>query len=561
VTESNGNVLWRLEDVYFLPAIDEGGSLYVFRDDVTGLPVEAYSPDGMLRWSLNMSERIGGGQGDQPQWNPIYSNGTLYVWLKCGVIALNPNGTVKWTKDFGGQGWHVAGGYRPDESGYLYISNSYGESYVLIIGPDGSEIKVPDNGAHLSSADRIVDGIAYVTTNNAHEGVPSSDDSRLEPPGIYDTMSGKQYFNLDMPSIDDFEQETVTAYDVRSGQQLWSFSLPSNRTCSVILNQSNVRYLMPGFADFATEVNKLPPDTWYNNAGLPTGSIKIKGTSSMTLYPGKDVRYVDYWAYNYEYPPFFGKSNCTSTGGLFALDRTGRLLWSTPTDSYITGVSEKNGTVYFATGDGRFSAASAGIGAGALAAAAYLFLRFFAMGTVTRARARLQKNGNRNGILGLIVAQPGPTLHEISRGTGLNVGTVRYHLFILATNHKIITYTDGTKFIRYFPGSGRYTDDEKLIIGLIRREPVKKMLMAMNEKQWQTNVEIADQSDLQESAVSKLLRELYGLGVIRKTVAVGEKTTYSLVEKFKPIVRDELGNANASPHYSPDISDGKITVN
>jgi DNA-binding transcriptional ArsR family regulator len=329
------------------------------------------------------------------------------------------------------------------------------------------------------------------------------------------------------PSINNFTQASVSAIDVMSGKLLWNFTLPANVTHTVVLNESNARYLMPNKPFYAMDVNKLTPAAWYARENLPYGEIDvIKEQSIVRLYPGKDSLYVNYWAYNYESPPFFGKANLTYTGGLFVLDKKGHLLWSNQTDSYITGVSEKNGTIFFSTSDGKFSATGASIAAGLFAAAVYILIRFLGLGTVSRARSRLETNDNRNMILKMINERPGPTLHEISRDTGLNIGTIRYHLLILSINHKITTYNDGTKFVRYFKNGNAYSEDQKLAISLMRRESMRKVLSIMIKNDAMTNQEISMATNMQESAVSKYLRELYTSGIIVKSSGYGEKSVY-----------------------------------
>ncbi len=126
------------------------------------------------------------------------------------------------------------------------------------------------------------------------------------------------------------------------------FHLAANVTYTVVLNESNAHYLMMyNPIEFAMDVNRLTPEAWYTKENLPYGKIDIiKEQPVVRLYPGKDSLYVNYWAYNYESPPFFGKANITYTGGLFVLDKEGRLLWSKLTDSYITGVSERMGPCF-----------------------------------------------------------------------------------------------------------------------------------------------------------------------------------------------------------------------
>ena len=67
----------------------------------------------------------------------------------------------------------------------------------------------------------------------------------------------------------------------------------------------------------------------------------------------------------------------------------------------------------------------------AFAAIVYLFFRCFVLGTVTRARSRLDKNKNRKAVLQFIVDTPGATAVDVARAQKMEPGHIRYHLLIL----------------------------------------------------------------------------------------------------------------------------------
>jgi predicted transcriptional regulator len=142
----------------------------------------------------------------------------------------------------------------------------------------------------------------------------------------------------------------------------------------------------------------------------------------------------------------------------------------------------------------------------------------------------------------LVIERPGSTLHDIARDTGLNVGTVRYHMLILSMNHKIAAHHDGKKFVRYFRNAHAYSDDEKIVISLMRREPMKNMLSTMARKDAMTNQEISMSASMQESAVSKYLRELISIDIVVRSPANGEKPVYSIDGKYRPIIENTFEN-------------------
>ncbi len=264
---------------------------------------------------------------------------------------------------------------------------------------------------------------------------------------------------------------------------------------------------------------------------------RIINRSSIWITAGKGIVLANTWAYNFEYPGIYNKSICAYAGGIYAFNASdGRTLWSRQTDTYVTSMTEKNGTVFYRTGDGKFSSASAGLAAGFAAAAVYLFFRFFLLGAVSRARSRLDKNENRNAIIDFIAANPGATLYEIAKELKINLGTVRYHLLVLSVNHKVISDKHGPKSVGYFVNGRRYSAEERLIMSLVRREQIRKLLAILSGRPGLANTDIATEMRLPESSVSRYLAELCGKGIVIKRKSDSGKLNYFIVERYMPIV-------------------------
>ena len=187
--------------------------------------------------------------------------------------------------------------------------------------------------------------------------------------------------------------------------------------------------------------------------------------------------YLSYYSIMYESPVIFNRSRAVYVNSLYALDNNGTLLWKQPMDGYVTHAVARNDTFFYSTNGGRIGGNTVNVAAGiALIAAAYVFLRFFIIGTVARARTKIESNRNRNDLLKFINENPGVTAVDISRGLEMNLGTIRYHLFILSANHKIVPYKDDGKFLRYFRNSGAYSREERSWLSLMRREPIRKVI-------------------------------------------------------------------------------------
>ena len=188
----------------------------------------------------------------------------------------------------------------------------------------------------------------------------------------------------------------------------------------------------------------------------------------MKVLPGNGVTFVNYYAANYAFPlrPINGLngSNCLYSNVLYALNKNGTVVWQRPLGSYMTSMASTNDTIFYSTGDGKLNIATANGVAGGITvlALAYVFFRFFLVGFVARAKDRVNKNENRNVVLQYAVDNPGSTLREVSRGLHMNLGTVRYHMFILELNHRLVSYRADNKHVRYFINSNSYSKEEQL---------------------------------------------------------------------------------------------------
>jgi len=183
----------------------------------------------------------------------------------------------------------------------------------------------------------------------------------------------------------------------------------------------------------------------------------------------------------------------------------------------------------------------------ALAAAAYLFIRFFVLGAVSRARARIDKNENRNEVLKYIYAHPGSTLYEISRGIEMNLGTARYHVLILGVNHRIVAQRADNKYVRFFPNSNSFGQDDQVILSFIKREPTRKVLGLLLEKPGLTNVDLSRELNIAESTISKYIKELTAKDILDKEPLPGGRFAYSIKVQYKERVAVALESMKCVP--------------
>lgn len=528
----NGSILWNIGDVGADPVVDEAGYVYAVvpthygtgRSVLSGV-VQAYYPNGTAYWRQDIGETtLGQPRTDGQVHMPLYDHGTLYLPLSNGIAALGTNGSTRWVKHYN----ESTSLFEPapfDSDGNIYLRafdgrtglNEYtvgGETYyaystpydnyppgdfrISVLKPDGSELTSIAGAADYVFAG---DGVAYEADVSTPEGARK---------------------------LEGLESAVLTARDLKVNRTLWSYDFTEAKVNLAILNESNVKSML-----LASDVNnaqafngRVAPGSHFTTAG-------VDGDCSFRIIQGKDVTYVSFWTYNYDTPAEYNESRVAYGGGLYAFDRSGKLLWSRPIDALIGSMCEKDGTIYYSTGSGKMSAAHIDIATGlALAAGLYLLLRFLMVGAISRARGAISKNENRNAVLKYVIEHPGSTMYEIARSLGINKGTVRYHLFILGVNHRIASHKADKKFVRYFPNSNTYSGEEQHIMSLMRRDPIRNVIVALLRKPGLSNVELSKELNLPESAMSKQMKDLCSRGIVDKRRLDGG-VSYSIREEFR----------------------------
>lgn len=562
VIGSNGTVLWNVASVSDPAAVDRDGYVYcvksraatgndytVYDTPASGLPlpssaIDAYYPNGTLYWENytgNWMQRqiMDGYYYSQPLETytlPIYHDGLLYAPIENGISVFYRNGTVKWAKIFGEDelkldfpadlyqkpDWFVdqetaaeLSLYAPipfDTQGNVYlvyktrgIVPTYRRALLITLAPDGNVVSRQQMDQYSSPYQFVKDGVGY----------------------NYDWQTPDTGQLLDLRGI------TLHAYDIKSGKEIWNYKFGSQAPNVAVIDRTNVQEILGGY----------PAREAIDHAGDPYEGVQsaIDSGDSMDIKASNDTIYANFQSYNYEYPIILGKSRLAYAGGIYAIADNGSLLWYKPVRAQESFMQvTPNGTVFYRTPDGRIGVTNSGITAGfTLTALLYLFLRFVCLGAVARAKARLNKNDNRNRVFDFIVRNPGSTMYDVSRGTGVNLGTVRYHLFILSLNHKVMASSIDGKYIRYFTNSGTYSREQQLILSLLRRDSMGKILGLLARRPGISNVEIAGEVGIPESITSRYLKELSERGVVKNSSFTRERA-YSIDENYTGYVADAI---------------------
>jgi predicted transcriptional regulator len=559
VLNTSGSILWSADGVaapasvdeygfvYCVPAMEPSGEYsrqlltdsgsYLSADDylVPSAFVDAYYPNGTHYWREYPGESVYR-QYISDERLPLYNNGTIYAPLENGVAAYDLHGNEKWTKkynpddfyfqyvqtnstgfkspDYTKSDFSIYGPMPFDSKGDVYVqylgrdwipqSDNFSaptepEIYLLTIGPDGNEIA--RNEIYQYNYNAVGDGIGFNT-------------------------SVSNNYPTTVENLTDMRTKSLLAYDINDGKLLWNYTFPVDNPTVVTVNASSA-----GTISWYLST----PDQYYvnddNTTNTNIGHVDASTAYVREVIAGNGRVYAQFSSVNFEIPVVYGESKAAYVSGVYALDENGSLLWSktiSPTASDMMVMN--NSTILYRDNNGNLVVTGNGAAVGfALTAILYIFIRFICIGAVARARSRINKNENRNTVYDFILKNPGLTMYEVSRGLKMNLGTVRYHAFILGMNHRIVPYKDDGKYVRYFTNSNSYSSEDQLIVSLMRREAVGKVLMYMMTKPATPNADMARDLGLQESIVSRCVKELAEKGVITKE-PLGTRSAYVIVD-------------------------------
>jgi predicted transcriptional regulator len=533
VYDSNGSEVWQIDDIDppYQQVTADDGSVYLLNGP-NGHMLEAYDSNGVLKWSDSLDVYGPGVHTTNLQiLDLLYNDHTVYVPVLGGLIALNEDGSEKWNKTYN-KNISIFRDAPFDKDGNLYLTDG---PNLFHISPDGTESTYadisysPETFEKVSAEDGIIYKYEIVSAVSAlSPGYPMHDlieDAMTDGTmaSIRDLLGNRSIYQLDTCRID--------AYDMKTGDKLWNYSLPLE-VHNVTIDESNYANILTDRGRIEKD-NMMSPEAWYRSRNITDGTEVLNSWAFAYLMPAKGLLYVNLWSYNYEVPTFFGRSNCTYAGGVYAINRNGSLVWLKSTDARVTSMEAINGTIFYGTNNGRMSAARIDAAAGfALTAAFYLFIRFFLVGAVTRARGRINSNKNRNTVLRFIAENPGISLYDISKDLNMNMGTVRYHLMILGINHRITSYKADDKYVRYFTNAGSYTAEQQFIVSLIRRDGIRKVLGKLLENPGLSNLELAEELGMQDTSTMRYTKELLNKGILIKDRTQAGKLIYTIKNEY-----------------------------
>jgi predicted transcriptional regulator len=122
-------------------------------------------------------------------------------------------------------------------------------------------------------------------------------------------------------------------------------------------------------------------------------------------------------------------------------------------------------------------------------------------------------NGNRRKLLETISENPGCTVTEIINLTRMNVGTIRYHLYILEKKRDVVSVKTWHTYC-YFLNRSRYTHEQMVIIALSKNKTTKRIIHVINERPGISNKTVSGIIGIDKSSVHWHIKRLAEADVI-----------------------------------------------
>ena len=155
-----------------------------------------------------------------------------------------------------------------------------------------------------------------------------------------------------------------------------------------------------------------------------------------------------------------------------------------------------------------------------------------------------------------ILSNPGVYLREIGEDLGLAMGVVQYHTWVLMRNGEIEECKKG-RYRRFF-GAGKYEEEERIVISLLRQGTTGRILTALSGNEPLTHMRLAKILGISSQALTWQMKRLKDAGIVETPAFPGRQGgAYCLLDGVVPIVRSQINqkvSAGARPLPVPSIT-------
>lgn len=137
----------------------------------------------------------------------------------------------------------------------------------------------------------------------------------------------------------------------------------------------------------------------------------------------------------------------------------------------------------------------------------------------------------RKRLYSIIEKSPGLHFRELQRRSGIAVGSLQYHLDYLH-KHAFVNPQKEGKFVRYYALRTKKIVEDKSLMGLLRQEQPRHIVLFLLQRRFATNERIAQEVNLSQSTTSAYLKRMLQAGAISRKRS-GRKTHFFVDDKQK----------------------------
>ena len=148
-------------------------------------------------------------------------------------------------------------------------------------------------------------------------------------------------------------------------------------------------------------------------------------------------------------------------------------------------------------------------------------------------------NDNRQKICQAIQSNPGIFFNGLCRVTGINRGTVKYHLIMLQLTGKISAFSCAGP-VRYFENNGRFSEIERLIFMYLQERTATKIIWLVLENPDISQTEVVEHVGISAPSVSRHMAVLIHDGIVTMQKK-GRQVHYRISENVDPVLQKYRG--------------------
>lgn len=124
-------------------------------------------------------------------------------------------------------------------------------------------------------------------------------------------------------------------------------------------------------------------------------------------------------------------------------------------------------------------------------------------------------NDTRLRILDYIKKNPGVNFSVISKETGVNRGTLSYHLDILDMHDKIKIYGEDKRYKKYFENHMKFNDDEMIILKYLKQDTPRRIIDNLMERPGISRKDLSNAIGISAPAITQYMEYLRADGIIK----------------------------------------------